>query len=102
MVAVDLLEDAGFEVVEATTADAGWDILERSGRVGVLFTDVDMSGSMNGLTFAERVSRRWPHIGLVVTSGRYGLRDEDLPDDGRFLTKPYQQKQLLSAITAAA
>lgn len=102
MVAVDMLQDAGFPVVQAATADAAWAILERAEEIGVLFTDIDMPGSMDGLALASRVAERWPHIRLVVTSGRIGLRDADMPDDGRFLLKPYRQAQLLKAIDAAA
>lgn len=102
MVAVDMLEDAGFAVLEAPTADAAWALLERAPRVDLLFTDIDMPGSMDGLALAGRVAERWPHIGLVVTSGRFGLRDDDLPDDGRFLPKPYRQTQLLETIRAVS
>lgn len=102
MVAVDMLEDAGFAVLEAATADAAWAILEQERGIGVLFTDVDMPGSMDGFVLACRVAERWPHIRLVVTSGRVGPRDADMPDDGRFLLKPYRQAHLLQAIDAAA
>lgn len=102
MMAVAMLEDAGFEVLEADTADAAWVILERTQRIGALFTDIDMPGSIDGLTLAARVAERWPYIRLVVTSGGKGLRDEDVPDDGCFLLKPYRQAQLLKAIAAAA
>lgn len=102
MVAVDMLEDAGFSVLEAPTADAAWTVLEREAQVDLLFTDIDIPGSMDGLALAGRVAERWPHIRLVVTSGRFALRDEDLPDDGCFLLKPYRQSQLLEAIRAAS
>lgn len=101
MMAVDMLEDAGFVVVEADTADAALTILEAAPQVCALFTDIDMPGSMDGLALAGRVANRWPHIRLVVTSGRYGLLNKDVPDDGRFLLKPYQQEQLVAAIAAA-
>lgn len=102
MVAVGMLAEAGFVVLEAETADAAWAILERTAEVGALFTDIDMPGSMDGLALADRVARRWPGIRLVVTSGRFGLGDADMPNDGRFLRKPYRRDQLLEAVTAAA
>lgn len=101
MVAVDMLEDAGFTVLEAPTADAAWSVLERGPLVDVLFTDIDMPGSMDGLALAGRVAERWPHIRLVVTSGRCSLRHDEVPDDGRFLPKPYERSQLLDAVRAA-
>ena len=101
MVAVDMLEDAGFGVLEAPIASAARAVLERGPWVDLLFTDIDMLGSMDGLALAGRVAERWPHIRLVVTSGPFELRD-DLPDAGRFLPKPYRQAQLLETIRAAA
>lgn len=101
MVAAAMLEDASFRVLEAETADAAWAPLERGTCVTVLFTDIDMPGSMDRLALAARVAERWPRVRLVVTSGRPGLRDADIPDGGRFLSKPYRQSQLLDAIRAA-
>lgn len=103
MVAVDMLEDAGLPVAEAPDADAALQLLERKPQAfGTLFTDIDMPGSMDGLTLAARVRARWPHIRLVVTSGRHRLRAADLPDAGCFLQKPYGRSDLLGALGAAA
>jgi two-component system, response regulator PdtaR len=101
MLAVDVLEDEGFTVVAAATADEAWSILEARGDIGVLFTDVNMPGDMDGLTLAARVAERWPRIRLVVTSGRKGLSDHEMPDHGRFVQKPYRQSELMSAIAQA-
>ena len=98
MLARELLEEAGFRVIEAGTADDALQILEGRADIAVLFTDVDMPGSMSGVVLAEKVAARWPHIRLVVTSGRYGLTNDQLPDDGQFLHKPYRGRQLISAI----
>lgn len=101
MLAVDILEDTGFTVVPVATADEAWPILESRGDIGVLFTDVNMPGAMDGLTLAARVAKRWPHIRLVITSGRSGLSSYEVPDDGRFIQKPYRQGDLLRAIEHA-
>lgn len=97
LMAVDMLEDEGFRVIEAITADDAWTILEERDDIAILFTDVEMPGSMNGLELANRVAARWPHIRLVITSGRVRIRDQDVPDDGQFVPKPYYPAQLLSA-----
>jgi len=101
MLAVDVLEDAGFTVLKVATAEAAWPILERRDDIEVLFTDVNMPGRMDGLTLAVRVAERWPHIRLVLTSGRLGLSSDEVPDDGQFVLKPYRQSELLSAIANA-
>jgi CheY-like chemotaxis protein len=102
MLATDMLEDHGLTVVQAATAEEALPILEDRDDIGVLFTDVNMPGRMDGLSLAAHVAERWPHIRLVVTSGRQGLTNNQLPDDGQFVQKPYRQSQLLSAIVHAA
>ncbi len=89
MYAADLLEEGGFNVIEATTARAALAILEkRNGDVSALFTDVDMPGDMNGLVLAGIVYSRWPHIAILVTSGVVRMVGA-LPGGGVFLGKPY-------------
>ena len=89
MLAVDILEDEGFEVVEASTAPAALALLEKRDNVSVLFTDIDMPGGMNGLELAKVVHERWPKVVIVVTSGVFRPAASTLPDDGVFLQKPY-------------
>lgn len=89
MLAVDILEDEGFEVVEASTAAAALALLEKRSDVTALFTDIDMPGGMNGLELATVVHDRWPQVALVVTSGVFRPAADKLPDDGVFIQKPY-------------
>ena len=103
MVAVDMLEDAGLPVAEAPDADTALRLLEGKAQAFcVLFTDIDMPGSMDGLTLAARVRARWPHIRLVVTSGRVRPGTDALPDAGCFLPKPYGRSDLLDALGQVA
>ena len=90
------LEDAGFEVVEADNADHALDILRSRQDVGVLFTDINMPGSVDGLELARVVHERWPAIQIVVTSGR--ALSGPVPDDGRFMGKPYSVQQMTDVI----
>jgi CheY-like chemotaxis protein len=89
MLAADILEEAGFEVIEAVTAPAALRLLEQRRDVRALFTDVDMPGGMDGLELARIVHSRWPHIALVVTSGVCRPSVGQLPDGGVFVGKPY-------------
>lgn len=100
MIARQGLEDAGFEVVEADDARTALEILGARADVTVLFTDVNMPGPLDGLELARCVHERWPTIQLVITSGR-GLV-APLPDDGRFMPKPYSIAELISAVAKAA
>jgi two-component system, response regulator PdtaR len=84
----DLLAEAGFEVLEAGNADDALRILEATPEVRVVFSDVEMPGSLDGLGLARRICQRWPRIGIVLTSG-HRIRVETIPREGRFLAKPY-------------
>jgi CheY-like chemotaxis protein len=94
----DMIEEAGFRVLEASSADEAIAILESAGNVRLIFSDVDMPGSMNGLKLADFVHRRWPGIRLLLTSGHHALTNRDIPDDGRFIAKPYSCARVVSEI----
>lgn len=89
-------------MLEAASADEAWPLLESHSDIGVLFTDVNMPGRMDGLVLAARVAERWPHIRLVVTSGRCSYSRHEIPDNGQFVQKPYRHDDLVSAISQAA
>jgi CheY-like chemotaxis protein len=94
MMAVDLFEEAGYETVEAHNADDAIALLQRRMDIRVVFTDVQMPGSMDGIKLAALVRNKWPLIELIMTSGRY-VRDIDIPERGVFLPKPYDPETLL-------
>jgi CheY-like chemotaxis protein len=90
MTAADELEEAGFRVLEAANADIALKVLEAcAAELQILFTDIDMPGTMNGLALAEQVHQRWPHILIVISSGYARPPDAALPSQGTFISKPY-------------
>ncbi len=89
MFGADVLEEAGFEVLEAGDGDAALAVLEARPDVNVLFTDVKMPGSLDGLDLARLVHARRPDIKLLIASGHVRLGEGEIPDAGRFLAKPY-------------
>ena len=93
----DLLADAGFEVLEAGNADEALLILEATQEVRVEFSDVEMPGALDGLGLARNICRRWPSIGIVLTSGHH-IREEMIPGDGKFVAKPYDGQVLVRQI----
>ena len=100
MTAADELDEAGFQVLEAKNADEALALLEdHSDEVQVLFTDVDMPGSMDGMALAERVYQRWPHVLLLISSGYARPHPDEIPDHGRFVPKPYRSATLVRHIT---
>ena len=98
MDAADMVRTAGFEVVEAANADQAIGILEARRDITVVFTDIQMPGSMDGLKLARAVRGRWPPIKIVATSGHYHVRENDLPEGGRFLPKPYSPTEVNSVL----
>ena len=93
-----MLEDDGFDVVEAENADAALKLLETRDDVRLLFTDIRMPGSCDGTDLARKVHARWPHILLVITSGHARPTQAEIPDHGRFVGKPYREKDLLDEV----
>jgi CheY-like chemotaxis protein len=87
--AAEMIADAGFDVVEAGNADEAIAILEARPEIHVVFTDIQMAGSMDGLKLAHFVRGRWPPIKIIATSGQHVFKEGDLPKGGIFLPKPY-------------
>ena len=98
MDAVDMIGAAGFEVLEAGNADEAIEILQVRPDITVVFTDIQMPGSMDGLKLARAVRGRWPPIKIVATSGRVHIAEADLPEGGRFLSKPYSSGQVAGVL----
>ena len=96
MRAVDMVEDAGFIPVEAVDADEAVAILESRSDVALLFTDIQMPGSMDGLKLAHAVHARWPPIKIILVSGQLQLANIDIPADSRFFGKPLEAKEMIA------
>jgi CheY-like chemotaxis protein len=94
MGAAYLIEDAGFEVYEAGSADDAIALLELHNEISLIFTDVDMPGSMDGLKLAHYVRGRWPPVKIMVTSGHVKVTEESLPTGALFLPKPYDPAEI--------
>jgi two-component system, response regulator PdtaR len=96
--AADLLEDAGFEVIQAPDARAALDVMKSRPDVRLLFTDIQMPGKLDGMELAQKVHEQWPRVLLLVTSGALRPKNTEIADHGHFLAKPYTEKRLLEEI----
>jgi two-component sensor histidine kinase len=96
--AVDIVEDAGFHPVEAVNADQAISILESGSDISLLFTDIQMPGSMDGLMLAHAVHDRWPSIKIILVSGQVKPSDAERPADSRFFGKPLGVKQMITEL----
>lgn len=99
--AVDMVEDEGFTVFSASNAARALAILETRDDIGILFTDIDMPGEMDGLDLARTVRKRWPHIAIIIVSGHTQLADAEVPNGGVFFSKPYLRATILKALHQA-
>src|ERR1700724_275949 len=87
--AVGMLEDAGFRMIEAVNSDQALELLAADSDVQLLFTDVNMPGTIDGLALARQVHDRWPHIGIMVASAKPMPQPQELPAGSHFHRKPY-------------
>ena len=98
MRAVDIVEDAGFHPVEAVNADEAISILESRSDISLLFTDIQMPGSIDGLMLARAVHDRWPSIKIILVSGQMKPSDTERPADSRFFGKPLSVEQMITEL----
>lgn len=99
MAAIEMVREAGFEVMEAADALAALRILENwADDVCAVFTDIDMPGGMNGLELAATVHVCWPWIALVVTSGHRAAPHLTIPGHAVFMPKPYREDDVVSEL----
>jgi two-component system, response regulator PdtaR len=96
--AADVLEEAGFVVIEAPSADYALVVLDKRSDVAVVFTDVEMPGNQNGLDLARFVSDHYPNITIVIASGRVRPGPGEIPPNALFLPKPYRPEALTNAL----
>jgi two-component sensor histidine kinase/CheY-like chemotaxis protein len=96
MRAVDIVEDAGFTAIEAVNADEALAILESRSDIELLFTDIQMPGSMDGLKLAHAVHERWPSIKIILVSGKLTPTDAEKPILSRFFGKPLDVKHMIA------
>src|SRR3981189_1596444 len=97
MRAVDMVEDAGYTSVEAVDAEQAVAILESRSDIALIFTDIQMPGSMDGLGLAHSVHRRWPPIKIIMVSGQLKLVNIDIPAH-RFFGKPLEAGEIIAEL----
>jgi two-component system, response regulator PdtaR len=99
MDAASFIEDAGFAVYEASNADEAIRVLETHDNIRVVFTDISMPGSIDGLKLSHYIRGRWRPIKLIVTSGHFSPSNDELPAGASFIPKPYQHEKVTSCIS---
>ncbi len=98
MVAVDAISDMGLTSYEAGDAAEALEVLDGHPEVSLIFTDVNMPGDMDGIDLVKEAHKLRPDLSILVTSGATTVADNELPDGGTFLPKPYGSQQLVDAV----
>jgi len=91
---IGAIQDEGYLVLSADDADQALGALEAHPEVDVLFTDIRMPGSMDGLALANWVRRRHPQMEIVIASGNLQPAADRMPERAKFLAKPYSALQI--------
>lgn len=100
MGAVDLVLSAGYEALEACDADEAIRILESRDDIDLVFTDVQMPGTMDGIKLSHYIRERWPPVKLLVASGAMILEESSLPEGSMFFSKPYSDHEIIDKMAA--
>lgn len=101
MGAIELVLSAGYEALEAGNADEAIRILESRDDIDLVFTDVQMPGTMDGVKLSHYIRDRWPPVKLIVASGATVLAESSLPGGSRFFSKPYDDHTINGVIVVA-
>jgi len=101
LITVEALADAGFHVIEVAHTDEALAVLKAdAAEINLLFTDINMPGSMNGLELAHHVHCVWPRVALLIASGKAQPTRTERPPGSRFLTKPYAVDEVVEHVAA--
>jgi len=102
MNAADMVEEAGFEALEAANATQAIQLLESRNDICVILSDIDMPPGMDGMKLVALVRRRWPPVAIILVSGHVNLGDVDLPEGAKFFSKPYRPTEVIAALSRMA
>jgi PAS domain S-box-containing protein len=92
------IQSLGYRVIEASSADAALTFLADIPQIDLLFTDVVMPGTMDGLGLANQAASLRPDVRILLTSGFPDTRFTDGIQDYRLLSKPYRKEELAQAL----
>jgi CheY-like chemotaxis protein len=99
---VDMVEEAGFPTLEAANANQAIQLLENRSDIKIILSDIDMPPGMNGMALVAMVRRRWPPVAIILVSGQVAAAEVDIPDGGKFFSKPVRPAELVATLEQMA
>ncbi|MDO6414607.1 response regulator [Sphingomonas sp. BIUV-7] len=100
LAATELIAQLGLTVCAAFNADDAISILEAHSEITVVFTDIQMAGSMDGLALCIWAVERWPQLRFIVASGGVSPLITDMPAGAVFISEPYTVADISMAIAS--
>lgn len=98
MAGADMIEMAGFDVIEASNGIEAVGVLESRADIDIVFSDIDMPPGLDGIKLATLVRHRWPPIGIILVSGHGSPGNNDLPARAIFFPKPYREDVVVATM----
>ena len=95
---VEFLSDAGFEILEASNGEEALSLLETNPNITVLFTDINMPGPLDGIALASVAAVQWPHLAIIIGSGKALPRSGGLLSGITFIRKPCDPERVVQLI----
>jgi len=96
--AVDMLEDAGFEAIEAANSAQAIQILEHRTDISAVLSDVNMPPGIDGIELVAIVRDRWPPVRIILVSGHVDRNEMRLPEGAAFFSKPYRSAEVVAML----
>jgi DNA-binding NtrC family response regulator len=93
-----ILEQAGYEVLSATSADEAAELLEAHEDVQLLVTDINLPGNMNGLKLAAVAKARRPEMNIIIVTGYSAPKNDEIPPGSLFIPKPYNARKMIETV----
>src|SRR4029077_11794065 len=93
-----ILQQAGYDVLSATSADEAAELLEDHEDVQLLVTDINLPGSMNGLKLATAAKARRPKVNIIIVTGYTAPTNDEIPLGSLFIPKPYNARKIIEAV----
>ncbi|OMH25968.1 hypothetical protein BGP75_25075 [Motiliproteus sp. MSK22-1] len=101
-VADEMLQNLGYRVLTANSAEQALSILSGEDKIDLLFADVNLGAGMNGIHLCEQVKQCWPEITVLLTSGLNRIQLEEryrLNESTPVVAKPYYRSTVARALS---
>jgi len=94
----EMISDAGYTVLSVENADAALSVIKSNPDIRLVFSDFEMPSVMNGLDLGYHLFKTRPDVAFVLTSGAKMDKGFALPPRGLFVSKPFLESDVCSAL----